>query len=143
MKRKKTCKIAFVVICSLFPAAICSDSQQPSASAVDRNPVIITSGRHHGQYYLAVEPNPHGEKDALHLLSMLCEEKGHDYPVLSLVDDTAKISDLYNPVGLAGKAQCNNVKTFTLHHETGYMYEIKLGKGVPISKKPVPDSELK
>jgi len=61
---------------------------------VDRNPIVITSGRRQGQYYLKVEPNPNREKDSLHLLSMLCEEKGRDYPILSLVDDAAKISDI-------------------------------------------------
>jgi hypothetical protein len=144
MSREKTGKMLFVIICSLFPAVIC-DSQQPPTSVVEKSPVVITSGRHHGQYYLEVEPNPLGEKDSLHLLSLLCEEKGHDYPVLSLVDDTAKISDLYNPVSLAGKAQCNNIRTFALHLETGsgYMYEIKLSKGVPISKRPAPYSETK
>jgi len=69
---------------------------------------------------------------------MLCEEKGRDYPILSLVDDAAKISDIYNPINLASKAQCLNIRTFTVHHQTGYMYEIKLGGAMPISNGPLP-----
>src|SRR6266699_1550655 len=117
MKLNKTFPVTAALFCSLFAAATCTNSQQPSVPA-ERPPIVITSGRDHGHYRLAVEPNPHGEKDSLHLLSMFCEENGHDYPVLSLVDDNARISDMYNPVGLASKAQCDNVRTFALHRDT-------------------------
>jgi hypothetical protein len=53
------------------------------------------------------------------------------------------VSSRLNAVGLAGKAQCNNVRTFALHRDTGYMYEVKLGKGVSICKNPAPASDLK
>jgi hypothetical protein len=71
--------------------------------------MIISSRRTHGHYYLRVEPNPYTVRDALYLLATKC------HPILSFVDSNANLSDTGNPLGLAGKAQCDNVRTFIVN----------------------------
>ncbi len=124
----RICLVLLLIGC-LCPVVMRSIPSQ-STSHESNHAIVIESGRDHGTYHLKVRPNPRGDKDALHLLTALC--RGGDFPVLSLVDESAKIDDLYNAQRLASKAQCQNVKTFIVDRERGQMYEITFGKGIPI-----------
>jgi hypothetical protein len=40
----------------------------------------------------------------------------------------------------AGKAGFLNVRVFLVNHKSGFMAELKLGPGIPISRNPPPES---
>ncbi len=68
------------------------------------------------------------------------EQRGRDYPVVALVDDTAKINDIEQVPGIAAKAGFTDVRTFIVKNKIGMMAEIKFFPAVPISKIPPSES---
>jgi hypothetical protein len=134
---------ALALVCTLCLGATSSGRKQAAQSAKDREQFVIFSGRTDGHYYLRFEPNPDNVHNVLYLLSTVCLAYGHDYPIFSYVDAKANVSDIQSALDLAGKAQCDNVRTFIVDWDKSQMQEIKFGVAEPVTKTPKPFAEMK
>jgi hypothetical protein len=129
---RTTLFIAMAVLC----CASLVDSQGPQS----RTPIIVQVHREQGQLVFKLEPDPNPGKDILWGLSALVEKRGQNYPVVALVDDSAKISDIDQVPGIAAKAGFGSVRTFIVRHGTGKMVEIKFCSALPLSTNPPGES---
>lgn len=128
-------------IASLFAimfvsVALAVGSQQPSIKA----PIIVEVRRTHGQLVLTLKPNPVPGKDILWGLTALVKERGTDYPVVHLLDDNARISDIDQVPGIAAKAGFNNIRTYIVRRDLGRMVEVKFCEALPLSATPPAES---
>jgi hypothetical protein len=82
-----------------------------------------------------VRPDPLPGKDPLRVFNALHDKFGSDYSIVAVVDDSAKISDLYEVSGTAGKAGFENIRTFISHYDNGKMFEVRFGTALPFSVK--------
>lgn len=128
--------ITLFIVIVLFCSTPLASSQEPQS----QKPIIVRVHRQQGQLVFKLEPDPTPGKDILWGLSALVKQHGQNYPVLALVDDSAKISDIDQVPGIAAKAGFGNVRTFIVRHATGKMVEIKVCSAFPISTNPPRDS---
>ena len=105
-----------------------------------QKPIVIEVHRTQGHLVFNLEPDPAPGKDLLWGLTALVKQRGPDYPVVALVDDDAKISDIDQVPGIAAKAGFANTRTFVVNPRTGRMAEIKFCTALPISKTPSAES---
>jgi hypothetical protein len=80
---------------------------------------------------MTIEPDPLPGKDSLQVFNALRDKFGSDYPVIAIVEDGAKISDLYEVSGTASKAGFDHVRTFISRYDA--MFEVKFGPPIPFS----------
>ncbi|HEV3255168.1 MAG TPA: hypothetical protein VG033_12225 [Candidatus Acidoferrales bacterium] len=118
-----------------------------SAVSDDGKPIVVLVRRTKGQLSFKFHPDPAPGKDALFELNKLQDKLGPKYPVVAIVEDSAKISDLYQVSGIAGKAGFDNIHTFISNPDNGMMFEVKFGRAIPFSMKgpfdPEPASPIK
>jgi hypothetical protein len=73
----------------------------------------------------------------LEALGKLFDEKtGREHPLVALVDENARLSDLDLVRLVAGKIGFQNIRTFVVVRDTGKMAEIRYCAAVPISDSP-------
>jgi hypothetical protein len=120
--------LALTVVC----ATLTTGAQEPSSE----KPITISFQRSQSKWILIVNPDPTPGEGTLTSLSTLLSQRGEDYPIVALVDDSAKISDIGAASGVAAKAGFKNIRTFVVHREFGNMVEIKYCKTTPISPNP-------
>jgi hypothetical protein len=87
-----------------------------------------------------LEPDPTPGKDILWGLGALVEQRGRNYPVIALVDESAQIDDLDQVPGIAAKAGFASVRTFVVRRTTGKMMEMRFCSVLPISANPPEES---
>jgi biopolymer transport protein ExbD len=117
---------------SAVPALRAQDSVQTPKS----RPIVATVNRDRGKLKIAVEPNLATNGDLLRAFGQLLEQRGRDYPVVVLVDDDSKLSDIYQAPMLASKAGFLNIHVFLVNHKTRFLTEIKVGLPLPLSDNP-------
>jgi biopolymer transport protein ExbD len=128
--------LAFVAFLTI-PSLRAQDSAQTVKS---KQPIAATVHRDQGKLKIAVEPNGAPDGDLLRAFGLLLEQRGREYPVVVLVDDDSKLSDIYQASMLAGKAGFLNIHVFLVNRKTGFMSEIKIGASFPLSNNPSLDS---
>jgi hypothetical protein len=133
---KKRLRITVFVIVAVLCCASLVDSQQRQ----NQKPIIVHVHREQGQLVFELDPNPAPGKDILWGLSSLVEQRGQNYPVVALVDDSAEISDMDQVPGIAAMAGFVSVRTFIVRHGTEKMVEIKLCSALPLSTNPPGES---
>jgi len=117
----------------VYPARSGFQSEEKQTSIGDPKPIVAVVQRTKGRLSIAVHPDPLPGKDPLRVFNALHEKFDSKYPVVAIVDDSARISDLYEVDGTAGKAGFENVRTFISHYDNGKMFEVKFGPGIPFS----------
>jgi hypothetical protein len=117
----------------IAPVDPLSHGRGSHATSVAAKPIVVVVHRIKGNLEMEIHPNPLPGKDLLRVLNALHDELGSSHPVVAIVDDHAKISDLDEVAGTAGKAGFDSVHTFISHTDNGKMFEVKFGKGVPFS----------
>jgi hypothetical protein len=127
-------KIGLVSFTLLF-CSFLDWSQMHGQATAPRNSksIVALVQRTHGQLTFKVEPDLAPGKDPLFAFNKLHDSLGSDYPVVAIVEDSAKISDLYRVSGIAAKAGFDNIRTFISHTDNGVMFEVKFGTAVPFS----------
>src|SRR5947208_8111243 len=111
--------VTFFFAITLCCAALPVHSQEHPSE----DPIIVKFHQVQGKWALTVIPDPTPEKGNLWALSTLINQRGAEYPVVALVDDNAKISDLNAAWGVAAKAGFTNIRTFIVRREAGVMVE--------------------
>lgn len=125
--------ILFAVFVCLFLDWCRTHGQTEVAS--DKEPIVAFVQRTKGQLTFKLHPDPAPGKDPLFALNMLQDKLGPHYPVVAIVEDSAKVSDLYQVGGIAAKAGFDNIRTFISNPDNGKMFEIKFGPAIPFSVK--------
>jgi len=121
---------AILLVCTVIFSAPCWPQLD---NKNDTKPIVALVQRTRGHLIIKVEPDPTPGKDALYVLSKLKEQFGADYPIVAIVDDSARIDDLYQVSGIAGKAGFERVRTFISHRDNGKMFEVNFGPALPFS----------
>ena len=133
------------VLCllALFVCSLLDWSQMhgQTAAASDEKPIVALVQRTRGQLTFKIHPDPAPGKDPLFAFNMLLDKLGPHYPVVAIVQDCAKVSDLYQVSGIAAEAGFDSVRTFISNQSNGMMFEVKFGSAVPFSVKGRFDSE--
>jgi len=125
----------FILVLTLLVVLPVNSDERPN-----QKPIVVEVHRPRGQLAFKLEPDPAPGKDVLAGLSMLAGQRGPDYPVLGLVDDNAKISDLDQVAGVAAKAGFHNIRTFIVRHGIRKMVEVKFCAVLPVSTSPPAES---
>lgn len=133
----RTIGVVFAVV-AFSTSLRAEDSAQTMKS---KPPIVATVHRDQRKLKITVEPNGAPDGDLLRAFGLLLEQRGRDYPVVVLVDDDSKLSDIYQVSMLAGKAGLLNIHVFLVNRKTGFMSEIKVGGSLPLSDSPSLDSE--
>ena len=106
-----------------------------AVTANEMKPIVALVQRTKGQLTFKVHPDPAPGKDPLFAFNVLQQKLGPHYPVVAIVEDNAKVSDLYQVSGIAGKAGFDNIRTFISNQNNGMMFEVKFGPAIPSSVK--------
>jgi hypothetical protein len=109
----------------------------------DTKPIVVLVQRTKGQLTFKVHPDPAPGKDLLFAFNMLQDKLGPHYPVVAIVEDNARVSDLYPVNGTAAKAGFDNVRTFISNTGNGMMFEVNFGHAIPFSVKGPFDPDAK
>jgi lysophospholipase L1-like esterase len=89
-----------------------------------QKPIVAVVHRIKSNLNIEIHLNPLPGKDSLRVFNALQDELGSNHPVVAIVDDHARISDLCE---VAGKVGFDNVRTFISHYDNGKMFEVKFG----------------
>jgi hypothetical protein len=119
-----------VLLYTVTFSALCWPQQDKQK---DVKPIVALVERTRGHLTIKIKPDPTSGKDALYAFSKLKEQFGADYPIVAIVDDSARIDDLYQVSGIAGKAGFERVRTFISHRDNGKMFEVNFGPAFPFS----------
>jgi hypothetical protein len=122
-----------VLVSCVYPGHSWLKTPTKQVSTVGAKPIVAIVHRAKGSLSITVHPDTVPAKDPLRVFNALHDKFGSDYPIVAVVDDSAKISDLYEVSGTAGKAGFENVRTFISHFDNGKMFEVKFGLGMPFS----------
>ena len=117
----------------VFPAQPRVQTPTRDGSKLGEKPIVAIVQRTKGKLSIIVHPDPLPGKDPLRIFNALHDKFGSGYPVVAVVDDGAKISDLYAVSGTAGKAGFENIRTFISHYDNGKMFEVRFGTALPFS----------
>jgi hypothetical protein len=144
MKIQTVSAFVLVLVSCVYPAhSWLQTSTKQVSTDVHTKPIVAIVHRTKGSLSITVHPDPLPGKDPLRVFNALHDKLGSDYPIVAVVDDGAKISDLYVVSGTAGKAGFENVRTFISHYDNGKMFEVKFGPGIPFSMDGPFDPESK
>lgn len=118
---------------SVVPLALYRPQTQEKQEIDHAKPIVALVSRPEGRLIIKIEPDPTPGKDALYVFNTLHEKLGSGYPVIAIVDDSSRVSDLYQVSGIASKAGFERVRTFISHRDNGMMFEVKFGPALPYS----------
>jgi hypothetical protein len=104
-----------------------------TVTTTESKPIVAVVQRANGKLTYKIHPDPAPGKDALFAFNTLREKLGPNYPVVAIVEDNARVSDLYDISGIAGKAGFDNIRTFISNKNNGMMFEVKFGPAIPSS----------
>jgi|SRR5579859_6022920 len=124
---------ALILVSCVYPADSLLQTPTKLVSRVGEKPIVAIVHRAKGSLSIIIHPDPLPGKDPLRVFNALHDQFGSDYPIVAVVDDGAKITDLYEVSGTAGKAGFENIRTFISHYDNGKMFEVKFGKALPFS----------
>ncbi len=129
------------LILAAVVAVICAESIEPSSKisnssqSLDGNtPVVALVQKSHGRLVISINPDPAPGTDPLTILNHRRKKLGSNHPVVAIVDDDAKISDLWQVAGTAGKAGFEKTRTFVHTRNNGAMFEVAFGPNIRFSK---------
>jgi hypothetical protein len=104
-----------------------------TVKTTESKPIVAVVERANGKLKYKIYPEPAPGKDALFVFNTLRQQLGPNYPVVAIVEDNARVSDLDDISGIAGKAGFDNIRTFISNKNSGMMFEVKFGPAIPSS----------
>ena len=128
-------KAIFLALALACPGLVSSNSSARQSITAKVKPIVIVAEVVNGRIAYQVDSKP-ALPDLLRVLSALYEQRGKDYPVVALVDVHARISEIGNIDGTAGKAQLTNVHFYVFDRERDSMSTIQFGPTMRFSKNP-------
>jgi hypothetical protein len=129
MKVPAFCASAFLVLLFAAPPV---QRLQASQEHLQR-PIVAVVKRTNGHLSIAIRPNMEPGSDPLRVLDALRRKYGAECRVIAVVDDNARITDLYQVSGIANKAGLENIRTFIHNRNNGRMFEVTFGPAIPFS----------
>jgi len=103
-----------------------------------RAPIVLEVKRVASGLLLQLTPERDKDQPLLARLGSLLRERGDAYPVVILVDDGAKISDIHEAEGYVAKAGYSSARTFVVSNQRGFMAELEFCAAIPTTKTPAP-----
>jgi hypothetical protein len=126
-------------LCALSAALLAIPVASPiTFSQGDRNivkPIIVLAEVQNHKVVYKVDGRP-AAPDVLRVLATVGNQRGHDTPVIALVDSRAPITEIGNIDGILGKAELLKVRFFVFYNETNKMTTLELGPAIPFSDHP-------
>lgn len=133
------------IVATYVVALACCFSLRASAATAEQQsntplPITLEVSRSAGELRLSLSPDPDPKRSLLSRLGALINERGERYPVVILVDDDARISDIHVAEGYVAKAGFTDSRTFIVNKARGFMAEVLFCAGIPTTKAPPPKS---
>ena len=107
----------------------------PRRQGVRAKPIVIVAEIVRGRVNYTVDSKPAG-RNLLDALGAAGEKQGWDCPVVALVDVRARIDEIGEIDGTAGKAGFPAVRFFVFNRESGKMRTVEFGSSVPFTTNP-------
>ena len=128
-------KAILLALALAFPGLGSSNSSARQNGNEQVKPIVIVAEIVNGRIAYSVNSKT-ALPDLLRVLNILSEQRGKDCPVVALVDVHARISEIGNIDGTAGKAQLTNIRFYVFDRERDGMSSIQFGPTIPFSTNP-------
>ena len=131
-----TCKklvLGILVLFGLGAMRVDVSAQQNNTS--QKTPIVIVAEVVKGRITYEVDSKP-ALPDLLYVLNAKHHQCGNDCAVVALVDIHARMSEIGNIDGVAGKAQLTNLHFFIFDREGQIMNTFQFGPTIPFTTHP-------